>query len=86
MRRPTGAGGQPRLSRCHSSKQVSGKPRAVHYFTREEIEGELAAAGFRLEAHSITGYGRAVARLIVTEDAPDAAPRHVGAEMRQGPA
>src|SRR5690606_16409344 len=30
MRRPTGAGGQPRLSRCHSSKQVSGKPRAVH--------------------------------------------------------
>src|SRR5690606_36842164 len=29
MRRPTGAGGQPRLSRCHSSKQVSGKPRAV---------------------------------------------------------
>lgn len=61
-------------------------PTFVHYFTREEIEGELAAAGFRLEAHSITGYGRAVARLIVTEDAPDAAPRHVGVEMRQGPA
>src|SRR5690606_36194905 len=41
MRRPTGAGRQPRLSRCHSSKQVSGKPRAVQRDRLEDLMRHL---------------------------------------------
>ena len=34
----------------------------VHYFTREEVERELAAAGFRLTAFETAPYGHAVGR------------------------
>ena len=33
-----------------------------HHFTRDEVEKELAAAGFELVVYSATPYGHAVAR------------------------
>jgi hypothetical protein len=55
-----------RLRRCSDKVELGDKLMGAfeHFFTREEVEGELEEGGFRLESYAERPYGHAVGRRV----------------------